>query len=157
MVCVSEFAWLAWCVYVSFLLWLGRFFLMLARFRILLQGLSRMPGQLSLFCPLLRSKDRAVLLVSFPEDGIVQAGLEAWTFAVEFCRAMLVLLRLLCCVGRKVHLWRRTVRASDVDDVYCVHVPVRQACSVCVSGSTACALECWDLDVRSSLCPWCNL
>ena len=38
---------------------------------------------------------------------------------------------LLFCRGRKVQSQRRAVRALDVDDVR-VHVPVRQACSLCV-------------------------
>jgi len=38
--------------------------------------------------------------------------------------------------------------------VHCIHVPVCQACSVCVSVSAAWALEGWDLEVCSSLCPW---
>jgi len=41
--------------------------LMLVIFRILLQVLSRMLGQLSLLYPLLKSEDRAGLHVSFPE------------------------------------------------------------------------------------------
>jgi len=69
--------------------WLGWFFLMLSLLWILLQVLSRMAGQLSLHCPLLKSKDRAGLLVSFPE-GMVSCkpgqvlGFLPW----NFCRAM---------------------------------------------------------------------
>jgi len=47
--------------------WLGWCFCMLALLRMLLQGLGLMSGQLSLLCPLLRSEDRAGLLVSLPE------------------------------------------------------------------------------------------
>jgi len=57
-------------------------------------------------------------------------------------------------MGRKDQSWRRAVSVMDVDDVYCVHVPVRQTCSVCVSGSAASALEGRILEVCSSLCPW---
>jgi len=42
----------------------------------------------------------------------------------------------------------------DVDDVHYVLIPVRMACRVCVSGSAAYALECWYLEVCTSLCPW---
>jgi len=42
----------------------------------------------------------------------------------------------------------------DVDDVHNVLIPVRVACSVCVSGSASCALEGWDPEVCTSLCPW---
>jgi len=128
---------------------------MLALFRMLLQGLSRMPGQLSLLCPLLKSEDRAGLRVSFP-DGMVlcKPGWELGLLPENFCRAMLVLLRLRCCMGYKVQSWRRAVPAMDVDDVRCVNVPVRQACSVCVSGSAVCVLEDRNLEVCSSLCPW---
>jgi len=45
------------------------------------------------------------------------------------------------------------VPAMDVDDVRRVHVPVRQACSVCVSGSADFAREGWNLEVCWSLCP----
>ena len=44
--------------------------------------------------------------------------------------------------------------ALDVDDVRCVHVSVRQACSGCVSGSAANALGGQNLEVCSFLCPW---
>jgi len=44
--------------------------------------------------------------------------------------------------------------AVDMDDVHNVLVPVRVACSVCVSGSASCAIEGWDLEVCTSLCPW---
>ena len=44
--------------------------------------------------------------------------------------------------------------ASDMDDVHGILVPVHVACSVCVSGSASCALEGWDLEVCTSLCPW---
>ena len=57
-------------------------------------------------------------------------------------------------MGRRVQLWRRAQPAMDVDDVRWVHVPVRQACSVCVSRSGACALEGRNLEVCASLCPW---
>jgi len=57
-------------------------------------------------------------------------------------------------MGRKVQSWRRDVPAMDVDDVRCVLVPVRLACSVYVSGSAACALEGRNLEVCTSLCPW---
>ena len=67
---------------------------------------------------------------------------------------MWVLLRLLYCMGHKVQLWLRAVPAMDVDDVRFSNVPVRQAYSVCVSESAALALEGWNLDVCSSLCPW---
>ena len=67
---------------------------------------------------------------------------------------MWLLLCWFCCMGRKVQPWRRAVPAMDMDDVRWVHVPVRMACSVCVSGSAAYALECWwDLEVCTSLCP----
>ena len=42
----------------------------------------------------------------------------------------------------------------DVDDAHYVLIPVCMACSVCVSGSAACALEGWNLEVCTSLCPW---
>ena len=48
----------------------------------------------------------------------------------------------------------RAVPAMDVDDVRCVHVSVRQACSGCVSGSAANALGGQNLEVCSFLCPW---
>ena len=66
----------AWGVCQSLPGWLGAsvnyamallIFLRLTLFQILLQGLSRMSGQLFLLCPLLRSEDCAGLLVSFPE------------------------------------------------------------------------------------------
>jgi len=41
--------------------------------------------------------------------------------------------------------------AMDVDVVRCLHVPVRQTCSICVSGSAACALEGRNLEVCLSL------
>jgi len=46
------------------------------------------------------------------------------------------------------------VSVMDVDDVRGFHVPIRQACSVCVSGSAPCALEGRNLEVCSSLGPW---
>jgi len=42
----------------------------------------------------------------------------------------------------------------DMDNVHNVLIPVRVACSVCVSGSASCALEGWDLEVCTSLYPW---
>jgi len=54
-------------------------------------------------------------------------------------------------MGCKVQSQRRAVRASDVDDVR-VHVPVRQACSLCVFVSAA-LLEGLNRDACSSLCP----
>ena len=47
------------------------------------------------------------------------------------------------------------MRALDVDDVR-VHVPIRQACSLCVFVSAA-LLEGLNQDVCSSLCPWYGL
>jgi len=49
---------------------------------------------------------------------------------------------------------RRAVPAMDVDAMQSVHVSVRQACSGCVSGSAAYALEGRNLEVCSSLCLW---
>jgi len=46
------------------------------------------------------------------------------------------------------------VAAMDMDDVHSVLIPVCVVCSVCVSGSVSCALEGWDLEVCTSLCPW---
>jgi len=66
---------------------------------------------------------------------------------------MWVLLRLLYCIGCKVQSWLRAVPAMDVDDVRCIRVPIRQACSVCVSESAALALEGLNIDVCLSLCP----
>jgi len=42
----------------------------------------------------------------------------------------------------------------DMDNVHTVLIPVHVACSVCVSGSASCALEGWDFEVCTSLCPW---
>ena len=42
----------------------------------------------------------------------------------------------------------------DIDNVHNVLIPVRVACSACVSGSASCAIERWDLEVYTSLCPW---
>jgi len=44
------------------------------------------------------------------------------------------------------------VPVMDVDDMRFVLVPVRLACSVCVSGSAICVLEGWNLEVCTSLC-----
>jgi len=57
-------------------------------------------------------------------------------------------------MGRRVESWRRAVPATDVNDVRCGHVSVRQTCSGCVSGSPAHVLEGWNREVCSSLCPW---
>ena len=46
---------------------LSWYFCMLALLRMMLQGLGLMTGQLSLLYPLLRSEERAGLLVSLPE------------------------------------------------------------------------------------------
>jgi len=55
-------------------------------------------------------------------------------------------------MGRKVQSWWRSVPVMDVDDMRFVLVPVRLACSVCVSGSAICVLEGWNLEVCTSLC-----
>ena len=57
-------------------------------------------------------------------------------------------------MGRKVQSWRWVLPAMDMDDVHNVLIPVRVACSACVSGSASCAIESWDLEVYTSLCPW---
>jgi len=57
-------------------------------------------------------------------------------------------------MGRKVQSWRRAVPAMDVDDVHYVLILVSMASRNCVSGSAACALEGWNLEVCTSLCPW---
>jgi len=46
------------------------------------------------------------------------------------------------------------VPTMDMDDVHNVLIPVRVNCSVCVPGSASCALEDWDLEVYTALCPW---
>ena len=123
--------------------------------RILLQVLGRQARHLSLSCSLLESADRAGLLVSFPE-GMVSCkpgqalGLEPHIF----CWAMWLVQCVFSCMGLKVPPWRRAVPAMDESDVRCVHVSFRQACSICVSGSVAHALEGRNLGVCSSLCPW---
>ena len=89
---------------------------------------------------------RAGLLVSFPEGMVsCKPGQELGLFPHNFCRAMWLL---------QVQSWRRAVPVMDVDDMRCVHVSVRQACSGCVSGSAAYALGGRNLDVCSSFCPW---
>jgi len=55
---------------------------------------------------------------------------KSWsTLPHNFCRAMWLLQCGFGCMGRRVQSWRRAVPAMDVDDVWCVHVSVRQACS----------------------------
>jgi len=44
--------------------------------------------------------------------------------------------------------------AMDMDNVHTVLIPVRVACSVCVSGLASCALEGCDFEVCTSLRPW---
>jgi len=99
---------------------------------------------------------RAGLLVSFPEGMVsCKPGQELGLLPHNFCRAMWLLQCGFGCMGRRVQSWRRAVPAMDVNDVWCVHVSVRQACSGCVSGSAAHALEGRNREVCSSLCPWC--
>ena len=57
-------------------------------------------------------------------------------------------------MGGRVQPWRRAVPTMGVDDVRWVHVLVRQACSVGVSGSADVAHEVLNFEVFSSLCPW---
>jgi len=57
-------------------------------------------------------------------------------------------------MGRKVQSWRWAEPGMDMDNVHNVLIPVRVACSVCVSRSASCAVEGWDLEVCTSLCPW---
>ena len=119
--------------------------------RILLQVLSRQARQLSLPCSLLKSRDRAGLLVSFPEGMVSCKPGQALGFEPRiFCWAMWLLQCGFSCMGRRVQSWRRAVPAMDEADVRCVHVSV----SGCVSGSVAHALEGWNREVCSSLCPW---
>ena len=56
-------------------------------------------------------------------------------------------------MGRKVQACLRAVSAVDVDDVQCLYVPARQACSVCVFGLAAFAREGLNLELCLSLCP----
>ena len=95
--------------------------------RILLQVLSRQTWQLSLPCSLLKSGDRAGLLVSFPEGMVsYKPGQALGLEARIFCWTMWLLKCGFSCVGRRVQSWRRAVPAMDEADVRCVHVSVRQ-------------------------------
>jgi len=89
----------------------------------------------------------------------VHPGSGAQTVPIKFLSILAFAMMQLyfSCMGHMVRSCRRAVPAMDVDDVRCLHVPVRQACSVCVSGSAAWVLKGWNLEVCSSLCPWGNL
>ena len=56
-------------------------------------------------------------------------------------------------MGRKVQANLLAVSAMDVDDVQCLHVPSRRACSDCVFESAAFAREGLNLELCLSLCP----
>jgi len=122
---------------------------------ILMQVLSRKTRHLSLSCSLLESGDGAGLVVSFPEGMVsYKPGQELGLWPRIFCWVMWLLQCGFGCKGRNVQSWRRAVPAMDVDDVRCVHVSVRQACSDCVSGLSAHVFEGRNLEVCSSLRPW---
>ena len=94
---------------------------------------------------------RAGLLVSFSEGMVsCKPGQELGLLPHNFCRA--------CgCCSVDLVAWgvgSNAVPAMDVDDVRCVHVSVRQACSGCVSGLATHVLEGRNGEVFSSLCPW---
>jgi len=98
---------------------------------------------------------RAGLLMSFPEGMVsCKPGQDLGVFPHDFCRSMWLIQCRFGYMGRRVQSWRRAVPVMDVDDMRCVHVSVRQACSGCVSGSALYALEGRNLEVFSSLCPW---
>jgi len=104
---------------------------------------------------MLNSGGRAGLLVSFPKGMVsCKPGQALVLEARIFCWAMWLLQCGFSCMGCRVPPWRRTVPAVDEADVRCVHVSGRQACSGCVAGSAAHALEGRNLGVCSSLCPW---
>jgi len=96
---------------------------------------------------------RAGLLVSYPE-GMVSCKLgQELGLLPHIFRAIWLLQCGFGYMGRRVQSWR-AVPGMDVDDVRCVHVPVRQACNGCVSRSAANALGGRILEVCSFLCPW---